>query len=107
MNLITTQARAYVNFGRWIAECPLGCGNALELQKGQAQFFCNPPGGCGHVGSVDWPSNPDELWEALDGRAPKNRNWFPSEHPLALKANCPHGQTPQELRDETEEMTRG
>jgi hypothetical protein len=106
-HLITTQARAYINFGRWVAECPLECGNALALQPNQVQFFCAPPGGCGHAGSIEWPDDAQGLWDALEGRAPKNKNWFPPSHNLAIRANCPHGQTPEQLRDETEEMTRG
>lgn len=107
MTLLTTQARAYINFGRWVADCPLECGNALALQPGQANYFCAPPGGCGHMGTIEWPDNADELWSALENRPPKNRNWFPSGHPLALRAGCPHGQSPKDLRDEFEEMTNG
>lgn len=102
--LITSQARAYVNFGRWIADCPTGCGNAAGLQPGQGTFMCNPPGGCGFMTSVEWPNNANEIWEALEERPiPKTRNWFPSNHDLALRAGCPHGQTPADLRDEAKE----
>lgn len=107
MNIITTNARAYVNFGRWIADCPLDCGNAMALQPRQTTFCCQTSGGCGHIASVEWPEDADGIWEALEERrAPKNRNWFPKSHPLALKAGCPNGQTAQELRDETSENTR-
>lgn len=105
MTLLTTaQARAYVNFGRWIADCPLGCGNAYALQPNQPQFFCQLPHGCGHIASIEWPSNPDEIWEALqERRMPKTRNWFPQSHELALRSNSPHGQSVIELREETRE----
>lgn len=104
MGIITLQARAYVNFGRWIADCPNDCGGAMALQPGQPEFYCAPPGGCGQIAPVEWPINAQEIWDALaERRAPKNRNWFPKSHSLALKANCPHGQTPAELRDETAE----
>lgn len=105
--IVPGNARAYINFGRWVADCPLDCGNALALQSNQPSFFCAPPGGCGHMGGVDWPDNAQEIWDALADRAPKNRNWFPASHTLALKSGCPHGQTPQELRDETQEFTDG
>lgn len=102
--ILTSQARAYVNFGRWIADCPMGCGNATGLNPGQATFLCATPGGCGHVGSIEWPSNADEIWEVLLERpAPRTRNWFPSSHELALRAGQPHGQTIEELREEARE----
>lgn len=104
MTVITGQARAYVNFSRWIADCPLDCGNAVALQPNQTSFYCTPPGGCGHISSVEWPSNADEIWQALMKRPmPKTRNWFPEGHNLALRSGCPHGQTISELNEETKE----
>ena len=104
MTITTNVARAYVNFGRWISDCPLGCGNAMALQPGQSQFFCQPPGGCGNIASVEWPNDPDGIWEALGQRPmPKTRNWFPKNHELALRAGCPNGQSVQELLDEAQE----
>lgn len=104
MSLVTTGARAYVNFGRWIADCPMECGNAAALEVNQTTFYCSPPGGCGHMGEVVWPTNAPEIWDALEERPmPKTRNWFPHNHNLALKSGCPHGQTPKELRDEARE----
>jgi hypothetical protein len=104
MNLITNRARAYVNFGRWIADCPLGCGNALALEPGQPAFFCTPPGGCGTMTEVEWPDNAQDIWDALSERKmPRNRNWFPDSHELALRAGAKHGQTVAELRAEHSE----
>lgn len=104
MTLLTNKARAYVNFGRWIADCPMDCGSALQLQPGQAMYQCVE---CGYVTDIEWPSNANEIWDALLERpAKRNRNWFPSGHHLALRSFSPHGQTPQELRDETEENRR-
>lgn len=101
MNLLTNKALAYVNFGRWIADCPMDCGSALQLTNGQGVYHC---GECGFTTEVDWPNNAGDIWEALSVRpAKRNRNWFPTGHPLALRSFSPHGQTPQELRDETEE----
>lgn len=103
--IITGMARAYVNYGRWVADCPVDCGCALALQPGQTIFACQE---CQTVTQIDWPSNPDEIWEALAERpAPRTRNWFPEGHDLALRANLPHGQTPKELRDETAEHLGG
>lgn len=99
--LITNKARAYVNFGRWIADCPAACGSALQLQPGQGMFQCVE---CYHIASVEWPDNSDEIWVALNKRsANRNRNWFPANHELALRSGVPHGQTVQELEDETVE----
>lgn len=99
--LITNRARAYINFGRWVADCPSDCGSALQLQPGQTLFPCEE---CRRFAEIDWPDDPDGLWEALQRRpAPRNRNWFPSGHVLALKAGLPHGQSVQDLIDETAE----
>lgn len=102
--LISPNALAYVNFGRWIADCPLGCGGAQALEARQTNFFCNPPSGCGHIATIEWPSDPDGIWEALEvRRMPKTRNWFPKNHELALRANAPHGQSVEDLIAETAE----
>lgn len=103
MNIVTNKARAYVNFGRWIADCPIDCGSAMRLNPRQAMFHCVE---CRHVAEIEWPANADELWDALEKRqAPKNRNWFPAGHPLAVRASIPHGQTVKELEDETRERS--
>ncbi|MFE6846575.1 hypothetical protein [Streptomyces sp. NPDC057686] len=99
--ILTTRARAYVNFGRWVADCPLECGNAIALEPGQTSFFCPPPGGCGHIAEVEWPADPQGIWDALAVRPPKHRNWFPVDHSLAVKAGCPHGQTVADLIEES------
>ncbi len=99
MTLLTNKARAYVNFGRWITDCPADCGSAIQLERAQAVFRCPE---CMFMTEVEWPANPDEIWEALGKRpAKRNRNWFPSGHTLALRSGSPHGQTIQELEDET------
>lgn len=97
--LLTRRARAYMNFGRWVADCPQECGNARTLRQGDAAFHCNE---CGHVASVEWPEDPEAIWQALRKRpANKNRNWFPKEHQLALSSGCPHGQSPADLDEES------
>lgn len=97
--MIPTAARAYVNHGRWIADCPRpGCGNALKLTPHQGHFGC---GICATTAPVDWPADADEIWDVLQLRPEaRNRNWFPLEHELAVRARCPHGQTVAELLDE-------
>lgn len=104
-NLITSNARAYVNWGRWVADCPIGCGAALKLNAHQETFLCPE---CRALSVIEWPSDPDGIWDALSSRPmPKTRNWFPSGHELALRARCPHGQTVAELREETVEHVGG
>lgn len=99
MTLLTNRARAYVNFGRWIADCPMDCGSALQLQPRQPTYGCIE---CGFTTEVEWPANADDIWAALAERpAKRNRNWFPAEHHLALRSLSPHGQSPEELRAET------
>lgn len=75
------------------------------LHPKQATYHC---GECHTLSNIEWPDNPDEIWEALSERpADKFRNWFPREHELALRANVPHGQTVAELREETAENQGG
>ncbi|MFC9088985.1 hypothetical protein [Nocardiopsis dassonvillei] len=92
--------RAYVNHGRWVADCirPY-CGSAEALRPGQSAVWC---GNCQLVAPVEWPPDPQGIWDALMVRpVPATRNWFPADHPLAVRHGCPHGQSPAELHDET------
>lgn len=102
MNLIVTLARARVNHGRWIADCPRRyCANAMRLEPRQAMFHCGGEGGCRMVAEIEWPSDADGIWEALLERpVPVTRNWYPAGHDEAVRLGLPHGQTPEELRAE-------
>lgn len=93
---------AYVNHGRWIADCSREfCNNAMRLEPRQASFSCV---NCGLDAAVVWPADADEIWEVLGMRpVPETRNWFPEGHDLAVRAGCPHGQTPADLLAENEE----
>lgn len=103
--LISNKARAYVNHGRWIAECPYECGSAIVLKPGETTFHCSE---CLSISPVDWPSNAQDIWDALvERRLPRTRNWFPTGHDLALRAGLPHGQTPEELRTEQKDHEEG
>lgn len=89
---------AYVNHGRWIADCPIDCGGAQELDNGQTMFACKE---CYQMSEVEWPKDPGGIWEALAKRVnPKNRNWYPKGQPVAVKANLPQGQSVKDLLDE-------
>lgn len=100
--LITARARARVNHGRWIADCPRRyCANAVKLTPGQATFHCAGEGGCQMVASVEWPDDPDGIWQALLERpVPSTRNWYPPGYVEAVRLGLPHGQTPADLRAE-------
>lgn len=103
--LITFRARARVNHGRWIADCPRPyCANAMRLDAGQQVFQCAGEGGCRMVAEVEWPADVDGIWAALEVRpVPGTRNWYPAGHGEALQLGLPHGQSAAELRDETAE----
>lgn len=99
--LITNKARAYVNFGRWVSDCPMNCGSAMQLEAGQAVFQCVE---CKYLSDIEWPDNADEIWVTLSKRpANKFRNWFPKDHELAIRSHCPHGQSVKDLEEENQE----
>lgn len=95
-------ARAHVNWGRWIARCPRDlCTNAMRLERHQGTYVCAGAGGCGLQCGVEWPSDADEIWEALLERpVPNTRNWYPKGDPIAVLTGSPHGQSAAELREE-------
>lgn len=101
--ILTTRARARVNHGRWIADCPRPhCANAIRLEPGQATFHCAGEGGCQMAASIEWPPDADEIWAVLLERpVPGTRNWYPDGHFEAVQLGLPHGQSVAELRDET------
>lgn len=104
--LITAaRARARVNHGRWIADCPRPyCNNAIRLTAGQAVFHCEGEGGCRMIAEIEWPADADGIWEALEERpVPATRNWYPPGYVEAVKLSLPHGQTVAQLRAETSE----
>lgn len=74
----------------------------MALESHQQLFQCGGSGGCQMLAPVDWPTNADEIWEELGRRpVPVTRNWYPEEHPIALNAGIPHGQTIAQLVEET------
>jgi hypothetical protein len=101
--LLTHTARARVNHGRWIADCPRRyCANAIRLQPRQGTFHCAGEGGCQMVAPIEWPANADDIWSVLLERpVPSTRNWYPDGHVEALRLGLPHGQSAAELREET------
>lgn len=99
--ILENAAMAYVNMGRWVADCPAMCGGAVELEPKQTALPC---GTCGALSVVVWPPDADGIWMALSVRPlPRTRNWFPKDHDLAVRSGTPHGQTVDDLRRETRE----
>ena len=88
---------AYINCGRWLANCPvMGCGGAAAISKADTIFLCVE---CGNVSNGDqWyrvvlPLYADAIEKVLLKR-PKaeNRNWFPTEKLIDLQEeNLLHG----------------
>lgn len=97
MSFVT--ARLYA--GDWIADCPRDGCNGAELlvdPKSQARltnFVCSE---CGFVGDIIWAERERAIMEVMAYRPIRHtRNWFPLNHPLAIRANIPHGQTIADL----------
>jgi hypothetical protein len=90
----------YINWGRFIAECQ--CGSATEVHPGQREALCvqDPPG---HLMSLVWPDGIERVMAVLAERlSDKRRNWFPADHPVALRLGQPHGESLDDLRAEAE-----
>jgi hypothetical protein len=64
---------AYINHGRWVADCP--CGGA-ELVAEDRLMVC---GSCAARSEVIFPPNVTVLESALAARLKKNKNWKPTE----------------------------
>lgn len=85
---------AYINDGRWVAECPAGCGGAIVVSETQAIFIC-PDCGSPENGNnwyaVDYPAQKGAIEQVLlkrPARAPDRahlRHWLPSETVADLK----------------------
>lgn len=110
-------AYAYVYAGEWVADCP-------RPDCYSTEFMFNPvdasrPAGpmnprisrkplfscvnCGQVAPVIWPAQEtqDEIMHVLAQRpVPQTRHWYPKNHPVAVAARIPHGQSPDDLRQE-------
>lgn len=75
------QIPAYVNHGRWVADCP--CGGAELVAEGR-RMVC---GSCGLNSPVTFPANTDEIERVLhDRRDTAARNWYPGETVEMLEA---------------------
>ena len=111
----STDARARVSAGEWVADCPRGCNNAEFITDKSAHLrgVAGQPGHpremfacsyCHHLAPISWPEHAVEITEILDRRPiPHTRNWWPEGHLIAIKAGGPHGQTPEDLLAENAE----
>lgn len=89
---------AYLNHGRWVADCPGGCNCALRLEPG-SDYDCSPIHAKSPTGScclamksaVIWPDNIAEIEAAVRQRPARNQNWQPGETIALLEAeNAEH-----------------
>lgn len=96
-------AEAYVNHGKWIADCVRPhCANAEKLNPGQTALHCT---NCLQVAPVRWPADVAGITEALTVRpVPQTRNWAPAGHRQAVVCGFPEGQTVADLVAETNEQ---
>ena len=96
------QADAYVNHGRWLADCTrLGCANAEALEPRQTVLHCS---NCHQITGVSWPEDADEITRVLGVRpVPQTRNWAPANHRQAVDCRLADGQTVADLIVENNE----
>lgn len=72
---------AYVNHGRWVADCP-ACNSAAVVTVESPYFRC----GCGLRAGVQFPPEREAIEDVL-GRRPmaENRNWSQGESVADLR----------------------
>lgn len=105
-----TKAVVYILRGSWVAACPReDCANVEFADPRQnpktkctlEMFYCTY---CKMVAPMLWPSNASELMEPLERRpVPRTRNWYPENHPDALRFNIEHGQSVADLWQENKD----
>jgi hypothetical protein len=99
-------APAYVNWGRWVVDCPdPGCTDAREVNPLQLEDVCVQ----GHPFRILMPAERDAsaIVEELGRRdLEQDRAWYPAGHVRAELAGQPTGQSVEQLREETAEVTR-
>ena len=74
--------------GRWVADCPEGCGNALCVSEAEPYFLCHicgSPANGGRWYRVGFPAAKRQIERELlkrplnHARLPATRNWRPGE----------------------------
>lgn len=68
---------ARVDDGRWIADCPWGCGSAFNLPVGADWFWCTEcaGGGLGLTAVLVWPDSMDRLTVNLESLPSMLQRW--------------------------------
>lgn len=84
---------AYLNHGRWVADCP--CNSGILVDKGPGLYLCRE---CHTLNQITM----HEDWQTVEmltkDRLPKHRNWTPGEPIGNLMAeNVEHGVGPADL----------
>jgi hypothetical protein len=80
--------KVYLNYGRWIAECP-DCNGAQLACHEDPRFMCNE---CANVAAgglwrtIEWPADRSAIEEILSWRPRLNQNWTPGESVADLEA---------------------
>lgn len=84
------KAFAYLNHGRWVLECPHGCGQAWLLADiAEVAFSCDL---CSLRVSGTTEKQAAEIDVIVSGRPLANRNWYPGESLEMLRLeNARHG----------------
>lgn len=111
------ETQAYYYSGDWVADCPReGCSNAEFLFDVAMPGYPAGPGNprsvrkgafactnCQALATVVWPDD-GFMAQVADMLAlrpvPSTRNWYPAEHPGAVRFRIAHGQSLAELREE-------
>lgn len=104
---------AYVNHGRWVADCPVpDCGDAVALHPQDPRTGIPSPQPvllqrCANGHELRLVAPPEEFRARIETALAERlsevrRNWFPSNHPYALANGWPHGETPDDIRRQTE-----
>lgn len=101
MLITPAKAVAYVNHGRWVADCPAECNSAMIVTPGQTSFVCGMwidtdegrrfVGGCATTAELVWPPDPAGITSALASRPEPRRNWAPAGHRQTLASRTPDG----------------
>ncbi len=81
---------AYVNHGRWVADCATAYCEEAHLVSPGDRFKC---ANCGETYDVTFPDDMLLIDAALSGRkVPQTRNWYPHETVADLiRENAEHG----------------
>lgn len=82
------KAVAYVNHGRWVADCPLNDGGS-RLVNPDYEFWCVE---CGNSFVVDWPDKKTmkDITTVLEQRDRTNQNFHPSDFTRLHPASSPY-----------------